>query len=261
MSTILHTQIMGEGPPLVILHGLFGSWENWGSQAKRLAEHFTVYLMDARNHGQSPHHEAMDYDHMAADVIATMGEHAVEQAAFIGHSMGGKTAMQVALTSPERVSRLVVVDIAPKAYAPHHEGIFEGLFALNLAQLSRRSDVDTQLKSHVDDPNIRAFLLKNLRREGTGFGWKMHLEAIHRNYAHIIGGITGDMPYSGPTLFIKGATSDYLQTSDRAGIAALFPQVTAKTIDGAGHWPHSEKGAVFYKIADDFLRAESQAAP
>ena len=251
---------MGSGPALVILHGLFGSWENWRVQAKQLSEYFTVYAMDIRNHGRSPHVDEIDYPLMAGDVLHTLQIHRVRRASLMGHSMGGKVAMRVALDSPEVVQKLIVVDIAPREYEPGHNEIFDALFALKIDVLRSRSEADEFIKPWVDDASIRAFLLKNLARTPNGFEWKMNLTALKKNYSRLIGGIDSDKPFRGPVLFIKGAKSDYIQRVDQEKILRLFPNAAAKIIDSAGHWPHAEKSHIFNKIASDFLLSDSTAA-
>lgn len=238
---------------MIILHGLFGSWENWGSQAKQLAEHFTVYAMDARNHGKSAHSSDMDYPLMAADVLHTMESLGLDKVAMIGHSMGGKTAMQLTQNAPEKITRLVVVDIAPKLYEPGHNEIFHALSNLDLTSLNNRNEADKKISQDIPEAGVRAFVLKNLTRSDNGYIWKMNLNAIKENYPKIIASISHQQPFIGPTIFIKGANSDYILSDDRKNIARFFPNATAKIIDGAGHWPHSEKSAVFYKIVSDFL--------
>jgi esterase len=253
MNLKLYTKITGQGPALLILHGLFGSWENWGSQARLLSEHFTVYAMDARNHGLSAHNNEIDYALMSGDVLYTLQQHGVEQASVIGHSMGGKTAMQLALNAPEFVQQLIIVDIAPRAYSAGHDEIFEALLSLEVSHLKSRSEADKHISQWIESPGIRSFLLKNLRRTDTGFEWKMNLQSLWQNYPKLIDNINEKAPYLGPTLFIKGAESNYIEEQDRAKIATLFPQAKAKIIAGAGHWPHSEKSAVFNNIATEFL--------
>ncbi len=253
MSIQLYTNISGSGPALIILHGLFGSWENWGTQARLLSQHFTVYAMDARNHGRSPHKPDIDYALMANDVLFTMERMNIDKTSLIGHSMGGKTAMTVALAEPEKINRLIVVDISPREYPAGHMDIFQALMSLEISKLKSRSEADKHLKKTIVSPTLRAFLLKNLQRKDNGFCWKLNLPALHDNYPKITDKISSQTAFRGPTLFIKGANSDYIQAQDRAIISNLFPQAKAKIIDGAGHWPHSEKRSVFTKIATDFL--------
>lgn len=260
-STVrLHTETTGAGPDLVILHGLFGSGENWRSQAKRLSSDFTTHCMDLRNHGASPHTPAMNYPAMAADVINTCEKLGLSNFHLLGHSMGGKTAMQLALTHPALIKQLIVVDIGPKQYPRHHGNILEGLSVLQTAGqdkiLKSRRDADTILASKVENAAVRSFLLKNLQRTETGhYELCINLDAIVTCYNDIAAAISPltYVPRSEPTLFIKGAESDYLQAEDQQSILALFPGAKSKTIGGAGHWPQSEKPDVVYKIIHDFL--------
>jgi len=249
----LFHQIYGAGEPLLILHGLFGTYENWGSQIKGLAEHFQVIAVDLRNHGRSPHSDEFTYPAMAADVLALMDELGLESAHVLGHSMGGKVAMQLALNAPERLRKLIVVDIAPVTYQPHHDGVFKGLFSIELEGLKSRGEADKQLAQHVMEPSVRAFLLKNLyRNEQKQFAWRMNLAVLHGQYSNISLAPEGT-PYSGETLFIKGANSDYLLPEYRDQVIGLFPAASYKIIDGAGHWPHAEKAEMFSRIVLKFL--------
>ena len=256
-SVELHCETLGNGPDLVILHGLFGSGENWRSQAKRLATQFTVHSMDARNHGDSPHTASISYPQMAADVAATCASLGIERTHIIGHSMGGKTAMQLALQQPQLINRLIVVDIGPGQYPHHHRNVIDGLTAVQQSAISSRRDADSLLAQHVDNAAVRAFLLKNLQRTADNrYQLKINLEVIAGQYEHIaaaVGASDNTARFDGPVLFIKGAESDYLQPSDRDTILTRFPNTSLKTIDGAGHWPHSEKPDVVYKIISDFL--------
>ena len=249
----LFHQIYGAGEPLLILHGLFGTYENWGSQIKGLAEHFQVIAVDLRNHGRSPHDDKFTYPAMAADVLELMDDLELESAHILGHSMGGKVAMQLALTAPERLRKLVVVDIAPVTYTPHHDDVFKGLFSITLEGLKSRGEADKQLAEHVDELSVRAFLLKNLyRTEDKQFAWRMNLPVLHSQYSNISLAPEGT-PFSGDTLFIKGANSDYLIPAYRDQVVGLFPKANYKMIDGAGHWPHAEKPEMFSRIVLKFL--------
>jgi esterase len=251
----LFHQIYGEGYPLIILHGLFGTFENWGSQIKTLSGQFKVVAVDMRNHGRSPHDVTMSYEAMAADVVELMDDLGIEQAHILGHSMGGKAAMQLALNAPERINKLIVVDIAPVQYRPHHDDVFAGLFSIQLDQLKSRGDADQQLAQHVSEPAVRAFLLKNLyRNEEKQFAWRMNLDVLHQRYADI-GAPPVGVPFTGNTLFIKGENSNYLLPEYREQVLGLFSLATYKVIQGAGHWPHAEKPAIFSKLVLDYLNA------
>ncbi len=253
----LHVTRSGQGTPLVILHGLFGTLENWGSQTRTFADQFSVYAVDLRNHGRSPHASECDYASMAADVIELLDDEGLTQVDLLGHSMGGKVAMQLALNHPQRVRRLVVVDIAPVSYPPQHDAVFQGLFSIDLALLSSRGEADRQLATRVSEPGVRQFLLKNLYRHAGQFAWRMNLEALHRNYQQISEPPQGPAPFGGPTLFIKGGNSDYIQPAHRDAILSRFPATQLKVIEGAGHWPHAEKPSLFNRLVTRFLGEES----
>lgn len=256
----LHCETIGAGPDLVFLHGLFGSGENWRGQAKRLASDYTIHSMDLRNHGASPHTPTMNYPAMAADVIHTGEALGLHNFHLLGHSMGGKTAMQLALTYPSRINQLIIVDIGPKQYPHHHVNILDGLQELQTtllkSELKSRLDADTLLANKVDNAAVRSFLLKNLQRTESGqYELCINLDVIVDCYNDIAAAIAPATftPRREPTLFIKGAESDYLQAEDQQSVLVLFPGAKLKTISGAGHWPQSEKPDVVYKIIQDFL--------
>jgi esterase len=252
---LYHRQYSGEGPPLIILHGLFGQRGNWATQAKELSDSFAVYGLDARNHGQSPHTDTMSYPEMAEDVRQTLDSLWIEKALFIGHSMGGKTAMQFALNWPERVSKLLLVDIAPVSYMSGPDRVLSALLYLNLEAIGSRQQADEQLQKDIPEKGIRDFLLSNLRRDGDGFKWRMNLQAINASYADLRGGLSIQSPYIGETLFVKGENSDYLMPAYREQTLSIFPNAKIKMIPDCGHWVHSEKPAQFLKMARNFLRA------
>jgi len=250
----LHYREAGQGEPLLIIHGLFGTLENWGAQIKALAAHFRVFAVDLRNHGRSPWREQMDYPSLSADLVQFLDQHDLERVSLLGHSMGGKAAMQLALDHPTRVSRLLVVDIAPVRYPPGHGNVFDGLFAVDLAHLGNRSDAEGQLAVHIPEAGVRQFLLKNLYRDGHHFAWRMNLKVLHREYDRIAAAPEGKAPYPGPTQFIKGGLSDYIQEAHRSAIGHWFPNATARVMEGVGHWPHAEKPELFTRLALRFLQ-------
>lgn len=229
--------------------------------AARFSNQFHVHCMDLRNHGDSPHASGMSYTQMAADVAHTCNTLGFESTLVIGHSMGGKTAMQLALDYPAMIEQLAVVDIGPRRYANHHDSIIEGLLALSNTVLESRKQADELLASFAPEPGIRAFLLKNIKRTENGqYAIRININEIADCYNEIAGRIgSSDQtvpPFEKPVLFIKGAESDYLSDADRAPIATLFSHPQLKTIAGAGHWPHSEKPDVTYKILSDFFAAD-----
>ncbi|GAB3202708.1 pimeloyl-ACP methyl ester carboxylesterase [Pontibacter aydingkolensis] len=254
----LHYKEMGHGQPLLILHGLFGTLDNWATLAKRLAEHYNVFLVDLRNHGRSPHNEEHNYDAMADDVLRLVDELQIATPAIMGHSMGGKVAMKYALKYPTRLTKLIVVDIAPKAYPPHHDEIIDALQSLDLSKATSRSEIDTQLAKSISDEDVRLFLMKNLyRKEDNTFGWRMNLDALEKNYEYIAAAITADVPFKKHALFIKGGRSGYIKQEDIYGsIEHLFTMVEVETIPNAGHWVHAEAPDEVYELVTRFLETD-----
>lgn len=246
---------MGHGQPLLILHGLFGTLDNWQTISKRLAEHYNVFLVDLRNHGRSPHSEQHDYDAMAEDVLRLVDELQIPTPAIMGHSMGGKVAMNYALKYPTRITKLIVVDIAPKAYPPHHDEIIDALQSVDINTVTSRGDVDKQLAKTISQEEVRLFLMKNLyRKEDNTFGWRMNLDAIEKNYEKIAAPITSDTPFKKNTLFIKGGRSRYILPEDvYTSIEHLFTQVEVETIPNAGHWVHAEAPDEVFDLVTRFL--------
>lgn len=263
MSISLHHRITGEGQPLLLLHGLFGSLENLGGVNQRLQDGWQIHGLDLRNHGRSPHTDTMDYPAMAADVVAYLDEQNIDRACLLGHSMGGKTAMQVALTYPERVERLIVADIAPVTYPPRHDAILEGMKGLDLSAVSTRTEADRALQAYVDIPEIRMFLLKNLVRvpeaekseNAHSYRWRLNLPVIDAFYQNLVDAPQGEGPFEGPVKFIKGADSAYIQTKHHDRIRTLFPAAVIEEIEGTGHWLHAEKPDEFARLCREFLTA------
>ena len=253
--------MMGHGEPLIMLHGLFGSLENLGGIARLLADSFSLHLLDLRNHGRSPHHEQMNYHCMGADIVEYMNETGLQKAHFLGHSMGGKVAMQVALSDGNRVNRLVVGDIAPVSYHNHHDAVFSGLQRIDPTSLKSRQQADDLLKPYVSELAIRQFLLKNLVKTGSGgFHWRMNLPAIYNNYAQIMAGLHGDQHFAGEVLFIKGSTSDYIKPQYRDHTIQLFPNSSTKVILNTGHWLHAENPKLFAAVVKRFLLNDKNAS-
>jgi len=261
MSVELNYRITGEGEPLIVLHGLFGSLDNLGGIARRLEDGWQIHALDLRNHGNSPHTEDMSYPAMADDVVAYMDAQGLEKASILGHSMGGKVAMQVALAHPERVRSVIAADIAPVGYAPRHDEILEGLNNLDLSIVASRRDADWQLAEYVETPGVRQFLLKNLERipddeQSDGqqrFRWRLNLPVIDACYANIAAAPEGDGPFEGPVLFIKGGDSPYIQKKHEQTIRSLFPAAELRVITGTGHWLHAEKPDTFAALCRRFL--------
>jgi len=245
----------GAGPPLAILHGLFGSGRNWATIAQRLAAHHRVIAVDLRNHGGSPWAATMDYREMAEDVRMTLKGRGYERFALLGHSMGGKMAMIAALEHGAAVERLIVADIAPVPYAPHHLGHGRAMQRLDPAQIKRRSDADAALAPAVPDPAERAFLLQNLIFENGQAHWRLNLEAIEHEMPRLIGFpvLPSDHTYDGPAIFVAGGRSDYLRSEHEPAIRHLFPDAEIAVIGNAGHWLHAEQPTAFLAIVEAFL--------
>ena len=258
----LYARQQGQGGDVITLHGLFGSHENLGVLNRRLASSLRVHGLDLRNHGRSPHDGVMNYQVMAEDVLAYMNEHGMGSAHLVGHSMGGKVAMTLALMAPHRVNRLAVIDIAPVTYRERrHDPILQGLSAMDLDSLTGRSEADQFLSAFEPDQTIRQFLLKNLYRvEQGGFGWRVNLAAIINNYQAILSGQQADRPFAGATLFIKGGASDYILPEHRESVLALFPSATVRVIPEAGHWVHAQKPDLVSGTLLRFLQSSTPAA-
>jgi pimeloyl-ACP methyl ester carboxylesterase len=245
----------GAGSPVLVLHGLFGSARNWATIARRLAERHRVFALDLRNHGASPWTETMSYPEMAADVRAFIEGRGLGPVAIVGHSMGGKVAMVLALESPALVERLVVVDIAPAYYPPVLLSYIEAMRAIDLERTTRRADVDAALAAAVPEEGIRQFLLQNLVHEGGGLRWRLNLATLAVSMPAI-----SEFPeppegtvYDGPTLFIAGERSDYVQPAHRAAIRRLFPRASLLKLRDAGHWIHAERPDAFVATLLPFL--------
>ena len=243
----------GQGQPLIILHGLFGSSDNWFTFAKTFSQHYKVYLVDQRNHGQSPHSDEFNYKLLTEDIEEFLSFHAIVDPVVIGHSMGGKTAMNLAVKRPDLISKLVVVDIVPKFYPVHHDHILDGLDAIDLTKLSSRTEADQILSKFIPEPDVRQFLLKNLSRKSDGgFEWKVNLASIDSHIEEIGEGMKYEGKFEKPALFIKGSRSNYYSEGDETLIRSIFPNGKFSTLD-TGHWVQAEKPAEFADTVLQFL--------
>jgi len=244
-----------ERPAIVLMHGLFGSSGNWGSVARQLAARYHVLVPDLRNHGRSPHAPRHDYPAMAGDVLELLDRHAVQSATLVGHSMGGKVAMHLALTAAARVAGLVVVDMAPVSYTHGFEVVLAGFAAVDLGGIGSRADANAQMRSAVPGSAVRAFLLQNLERRDGRWCWRHNLQALAAAQSTITG--FPDYPveavYAGPTLFLHGALSDYVRPSHHVVIRQRFPNAGLEAIEGAGHWVYADQPAAFLECLDGFL--------
>jgi pimeloyl-ACP methyl ester carboxylesterase len=253
-----HTTAIGDqGSPVVFLHGLFGQGRNWTQAGKALADRHRVLLVDLPHHGRSHWEEGFDYRRIADQVAGLLGAH--DPAAVVGHSLGGKVAMVLALTHPDLVERLCVVDVSPVAY--DHLSEFQGYVAamrgLDLDSLSGRGDADAALAAAVPNTTVRSFLLQNLRRDGDGWRWQANLDVLGEDLP-VIGGwpeeqLAGVAPYRGPVLWIAGARSDYVLPTYADAMDHWFPRNRLVTVKDAGHWVHSEQPEVFLEVLRRFL--------
>lgn len=251
----LHSKILGEGKPLLILHGFLGMSDNWKTLGNQFAEEgYEVHLIDQRNHGRSPHSDAFSYELMARDIVEYCETNQLEKINIIGHSMGGKTAMFLATTYPDLVQKLIVVDIAPKYYAPHHQKILEGLAFLNSQELTSRKTADAKLSTYVEEPSVRQFLLKNLYwKEKNKLGLRLNLKSLTQHIENISELLPKEKRFSGKTLFVKGEKSGYLLESDKENIQEHFPKAEFVSIKNAGHWVHAENRKGFFTEVMTFL--------
>ena len=251
----LYARQQGQGPDVISLHGLFGSQENLGMLNRGLAENFRMHGLDLRNHGRSPHDAIMDYKIMAEDVLDYMDDQQLKSAALIGHSMGGKIAMTLALLAPKRITKLAVIDIAPVTYLERrHDKILNGLSSIPLNALKSRTEADHLLAAYEPQKDIRQFLLKNLYRDDQGaYSWRINLNAIITNYDEILQGQYSASGFEGKTLFIKGGDSDYILPVHRQKVLSLFPAASLQVISNAGHWVHAQKPELVTRTLLRFL--------
>lgn len=245
-----------QGPPLVVLHGLFGSSENWMSIAKTLSEDYQIYALDLRNHGQSPWSEAWDYEVMGQDISEFVASQNLKNFYLLGHSLGGKVAMHYACQygKIEGLEKLIVVDISTRAYPVQHNYILEALKSIDLAALKGRKEADEALKNAIPEMGVRQFLLKNLQRqEDNAFAWQINLKVIDEKIENVGKALPQGFKFEKPTLFIKGADSNYIKSDELDTFKQYFPAATLSTIAKAGHWVHAERPADFTEVLTEFL--------
>lgn len=251
----LHHKIYGSGEPVIILHGIFGMLDNWHNFASKLSSHFQVITVDQRNHGRSGHSEDFNYDLMCEDIRELIMKLEIEKINLIGHSMGGKAAMNFALKYPDNTNNLIVVDIGIKKYRKSHEFIFEALDELDINMMNSRTEIELFLNQYIPNEAIVKFLMKNIARHHNEnkFFWKMNFKILEKNYEHIISEVKSNNHFYGSTLFVKGANSDYLHEDELPQIRKLFPNAQMNVIDGAGHWIHAEKEDELINAITNFL--------
>jgi pimeloyl-ACP methyl ester carboxylesterase len=256
----LNYKSFGSGPALIILHGLFGSLDNWQTLGRRYADHFSVYLVDQRNHGKSPHtDDEYTYRLLAHDLLEFIEQQGMYSANLIGHSMGGKVVMQFAAENDTMIEKMIVADMATRRYTPHHDEVLQVLGAFPFDRIDSRKDATDWMKENLADVSTRQFLLKSLDRAENGpheFEWKFNFEVLKRDYDNILGAVEADFPVNVPALFLRGEKSPYVKDEYFDEIRSLFPEAQFDTIKGAGHWLHAEKPDEFYAQSMRFLLDE-----
>lgn len=251
---VLHSNIIGEGKPFVILHGFLGMSDNWKTLGNQFAEHFQVHLVDQRNHGRSFHDDAFYYEALAEDLKNYFDTHQIKDAILLGHSMGGKTAMLFATLYPELVSKLIIADISPRFYPIHHDAILDGLNSLDFDTLKSRGQADKQLANYVTDAGTRMFLLKNLYWIEKGkLALRINLDVLTENVSEVGEALPLHAKFDGDTLFLRGDKSEYIGNQDETLIKNHFPEAKITTIANAGHWLHAENPKDFYQAVTNFV--------
>jgi esterase len=246
----------GQGQPVIILHGLFGQSDNWVTVGRRIADRFSVYIPDLRNHGQSPHAAMHSYPAMVDDLTEFIETHQIENPILIGHSMGGKTAMAYTLENPGKVEKLVVIDISPRKYPERlvHTRVITEMMHIDLEVATSRAEVEKELEQRVHDSRIRMFILKNLYYKMPGkLAWRLNLDAINNSIDQLFDGVVSENKYLGPALFIQGGRSDYIVDEDIPVIKKYFPSALIQTIPGASHWVHADAPGELCRILSGFL--------
>lgn len=252
---MLHYRTAGEGRPLVIVHGLFGSGDNWQTLAGKFPG-WRVYLPDLRNHGSSPWFDSFSLADLAADLGAFAEELHLGSCPWVGHSLGGKAVMELALSEPTRVTGMAVLDMAPRESEARYSGFVPSLLALDLGSVSSRSDAQSRLEAVIPDKPTLQFLLKSLVPDEARPGrlrWRLNLESLDKNYAEIWKAVRGDRVWNGPAFFLHGGASDYVNPGDEVLIRRLFPRARIEAVAGAGHWLHAEKPAEVVKALNLWL--------
>ena len=252
---IVHSKIIGEGAPLLILHGYFGMSDNWKSLGNKFGEDFQIHLIDQRNHGRSFHAGNFDYDLLVEDIVQYIEHHQLEKVIVLGHSMGGKVAMLFAVKYPTLVAKLIIVDIAPRYYHPHHTDILKALNSVDFLIHNTRKLVDQKIAELIPDIGVRSFLLKNVYWKEKGLlAYRFNLQSLTENNSEVGKALPSFTTFNGETLFLAGGNSGYITESEVPVIKAHFPKATIKTIANVGHWLHAEKPKAFYELVMRFLK-------
>ncbi|WP_417431333.1 alpha/beta fold hydrolase [Halpernia sp.] len=258
-QNILHSKIYGkEKPeiPLLVFHGLFGMLDNWGTFGKDFGEIMPVHLLDLRNHGKSFHSDEMSHDNLAEDILNYMSANQIEKAHLLGHSLGGKAVMQFAMKFPEKVEKLIVVDIGPKSYPPHHQGILKALQSVDLENVKSRGEVEEILSQYIPEKSVVYFLAKSLYwTENKKLAWRFNLKTLTEKYTEFVSNAIKFGVFSGETLFISGANSNYILPQDSFLIKQQFPNSKIISIQKAGHWVQAENPKDFHNVVYEFLKS------
>lgn len=254
---ILHSKIYGQdrpGTPLLVFHGLFGMLDNWGSFGKEMGEFFPVHLIDLRNHGKSFHSPEMSHDDLAHDILHYMEFHNLQKVNLLGHSLGGKAVMQFAIKYPIKLEKLIVVDISPKAYPPHHQGIIKALESVNFDDVKSRGDVEEILSEYIPEKSVIYFLAKSLYwTDQKKLAWRFNLKTLAEKYTEFVSNAIKFGVFTGETLFISGANSNYILPQDKFSTKQQFPNSTIVSIKNAGHWVQAENPTDFNEVVKNFL--------
>jgi len=250
----LYSKSVGQGPPLLILHGLFGSSDNWQTFAKLISDRYRVITLDIRNHGLSPHTDDFSYELISSDILQFVEEEKLDSFFLMGHSMGGKAVAHFALHNPGRVSKLIILDISIKAYPPQYHIYFKAMLSMDLNRITTRTEADEWLKQDIPDVVVRQFILKNLVRNVEGlFRWKFNLDSLYKNYDNINAAIESVNPFLQPTLLISGEHSGYVKPEDFEQMKIVFPLITRIIIPQAGHWIHADQPVKLKEVLAEFL--------
>lgn len=251
---ILHSKILGSGQPFLILHGFLGMSDNWKTLGNQFSEDFEVHLIDQRNHGRSFHSDEFSYEVLAEDLKNYINHYQLENCIVLGHSMGGKIAMQFALTNPDFVSKLIVADIAPKVYPAHHQYILKALGSVDFKELTSRKEIEIVLQKFIPEKGVVQFLMKNIYRKGkTQFAYRFNLPILNKKYNEVVKTFFQSKKFIKPVLFLRGGNSGYILDEDMLIIDQNFPNSNLETIENAGHWLHVERPQEFYEKVMLFL--------
>ncbi|OIQ39688.1 MAG: alpha/beta hydrolase [Bacteroidetes bacterium MedPE-SWsnd-G1] len=253
-SQLLHSRILGKGEPLLILHGFLGMGDNWKTLANKFSKHYEVHLIDQRNHGRSFHSDDFDYELLVDDLMEYIKYAGLEKVNLLGHSMGGKTVMLFAVEYPDLVDKLLVADISPRYYPPHHQDILTALNEVDFSEQKSRNDIEEVLKNYIPEFGVRQFLMKNVTRiDKENFGFRFNLESLTEHYEEITVALPSFTQFDGEVLFLSGEKSGYIGSYDVGLINAHFPNAKIVTIKDGGHWLHADNPTDFYKESLQFL--------